>query len=65
MGGGIWFGKKRRKRGLMSDDDYDDDFFYEQDKIMGDIDDAKEFYDDIEDDDETEWAKTVLKLSGV
>ena len=41
----------------MSDDYYDDDFFNEQDKIMGDIDDAKELYADIEDDDEIEWAK--------
>ena len=50
MGGGIWFGKKRRKRSLISDDDYDDDYF--NDKILGHIDDAKDLYDDIEDDDE-------------
>ena len=57
MGGGIWFGKKRRKRSLISDDDYDYDYFNEHDKILGHIDDAKDLYDDIEDDDEFDWAK--------
>ena len=52
MGGGLWFGKKRRKRSLISDDDYDDDYFNEHDKILGHIDDAKDLYDDMEDDDE-------------
>ena len=54
VGGGIWFGKKRRKRSLMSDDEYDDEFFNEHDKIMGDIGNAKDLYDDIEEDDEYE-----------
>ena len=55
VGGGIWFGKKRRKRSLISDDDYDYDYFNEHDKIFGHIDDAKDLYDDIEDDDEFDW----------
>ena len=57
MGGGIWFGKKRRKRSLISDDDYDYDYFNEHDKIFEHIDDAKDLYDDIEDDDEFDWAE--------
>ena len=57
VGGGIWFGKRRRKRSLISGEDDDDDyeeFFNVQDKIMSDIDDAKDLYDDIEDDVELE-----------
>ena len=64
MGGGIWFGKKRRKRSLISDDEYDDEFFNEHDKIMRDIGDAKDLYDDIDEDDELEWTKDVFLIFG-
>ena len=46
---------------MISDDDYDDDYF--NDKILGHIGDAEDLYDNVEDDDEFDWAKEATSIS--